>query len=179
MAYKHLMHELKVSEPSAEKVLPHLRQRQIDLNSDSVQSSYVDNSYVDESLHSPSVEAGMSSVKKQRKQRILPGNSHHDRDHPRHPTTPLYSSLKRSNSEVYIKDTSMQNDEEALFLPIMYAMEASQLSIQQSTEAAKIRIDQSQLNNLTRYVEANNSARRFGNGPDSNGTFQINNTLYN
>ena len=63
-------------------------------------------------------------------------------------------------------------------VPIMYAMDSSQ-SLHQSTEAAKIKIDQSQLNNLTRYLEANNSAKRFGNGPDSNGTFQINNTLYN
>ena len=72
----------------------------------------------------------------------------------------------------------MQNEEDALLVPIMYAMEAS-LSLQQSAEAAKVKIDQSQLNNLTRYLEANNSARRFGNGPDSNGTFMINNTLYN
>ena len=72
----------------------------------------------------------------------------------------------------------MQDDDDALFVPIMYALDASQ-TMQASTEAAKVRIDQSQLNNLTRYLEANNSARRFGNGPDSNGTFQINNTLYN
>jgi len=59
----------------------------------------------------------------------------------------------------------------------MYAMEAS-MSLQQSAENVKIKIDHSQLNNLTRYLE-NNSAKMFGNGPDSNGTFQINNTLYN
>ena len=38
--------------------------------------------------------------------------------------------LKRSNSEVYIKNTSMQNEEDALFvpIPIMYAaMEGSSL----------------------------------------------------
>ena len=57
-------------------------------------------------------------------------------------------------------------------------MEASQ-SLQQSTEAAMIKIDQSQLNNLTRYLEANNSLKRYGNLQDLSGTFQINNTLYN
>ena len=36
----------------------------------------------------------------------------------------------------------MQNEEDTLFVPIMYAMETS-LSLQQSTEAAKVKIDQS------------------------------------
>jgi len=51
--------------------------------------------------------------------------------------------LRRSSSEIYIKNTSMQNDEDAHFVPIVYAMEQSQQSLQQSTDATKIKIDQS------------------------------------
>jgi len=51
--------------------------------------------------------------------------------------------FRRSSSEIYIKNTSMQNDEDAHFVPIVYAMEQSQQSLQQSTDATKIKIDQS------------------------------------
>ena len=77
-------------------------------------------------------------------------------------------------------------EEDAHFVPIMYAMEASLSMGNQSNPVveggSRVKIDQSQLNNLTRFLEANNTAskRFFGNGPtDSNGTLQINNTLYN
>ena len=60
----------------------------------------------------------------------------------------------------------MQEEEDAFFVPIMYAAEATmtnnQLSQQMSNECARVRIDSSVLNNLTRYIEATNfySAQR-------------------
>jgi hypothetical protein len=71
----------------------------VELQSESVHSSYVDNScYVDESHIQSSIEHnGLSSVKKQRAQRSQLASN-------RKATA---KSLKRSNSEVYIKDTSM------------------------------------------------------------------------
>ena len=57
-----------------------------------------------------------------------------------------------------------------------------------STEQARVRIDSSMLNNLTRYIEANNSAQRWHNlsaidrsgfGGDANGTLHFSTALYN
>ena len=69
--------------------------------------------------------------------------------------------LVRSSSEIYIKKTDMQEEEDAFFVTIMYAAEASmttnnQFTQNMSNEQARVRIDSSMLNNLTRYIEATN-----------------------
>ena len=164
------------------------------LDTESSSKSYIDQSYLDESdaasNHDPSHRINRekySSVKKKRKWKDREAN----------PATPV-RGLQRSNSEMYLKNTDMQAEDDAFFVPIMYAAEATpttnphQMSQQMSTEQAKVRIDSSMLNNLTRYIEANNSAQRCHNfnaatgvvdrsgfGGDANGTLHFNTALYN
>ena len=129
--------------------------REIDMQSSS--KSYIDQSYLDESdaasNNHPSHRADnerYSSLKKKRKRKDREANRL---------TTPT-KGLIRSSSEMYLKKTDMQEEEDAFFVPIMYAAEATmtnnQLSQQMSNECARVRIDSSVLNNLTRYIEATN-----------------------
>ena len=116
-----------------------LRQKQSELLAqDSVHSSYVDNScYIDESsIKSSSVDQALSSVKKHRKAKHhhLGGHQAPQRQHTLHERAQQKqmtmgqspAGLRRSNSEIYVKNTEMQNEADALFVPIMYAMEQSQ-----------------------------------------------------
>lgn len=131
---------------------------------ESSSKSYIDQSYLDESdaasNNHPSHRGNnerYSSLKKKRKRK----------DREAHRMTTPTKGLVRSSSEMYLKKTDMQEEEDAFFVPIMYAAEASmttnnQLSQQMSNECARVRIDSSMLNNLTRYIEATNfySAQR-------------------
>ena len=87
------------------------------MDTESSSKSYIDQSYLDESdasNHDPTHRANRekySSVKKKKKRKA-------------NPATPI-KSLKRSNSEMYLKNTDMQDEDDAFFVPIMYAAEAS------------------------------------------------------
>ena len=91
---------------------------------ESSSKSYIDQSYLDESdaasNNDPSHRGNhekYSSIKKKRKRKDKEANRVYE-------STPT-RGLKRSNSEMYLKNTDMQDEDDAFFVPIMYAAEAS------------------------------------------------------
>ena len=93
---------------------------------ESSSKSYIDQSYLDESdaasNNHPSHRGNhekYSSVKKKRKRKDKEANRIYD------PNSTPARGLMRSNSEMYLKNTDMQDEDDAFFVPIMYAAEAS------------------------------------------------------